>query len=115
MSRPGPSLTPIQAFCSSQATPADAKAQYAEFNSGWNPQIDLAAEDVATTDGVVDLYIHKLLGFSLDPRKRDDLIEYMNATGDARSQVHDPITTESDRRTRGLVHLIMAMAEYQLC
>jgi hypothetical protein len=39
----------------------------------------------------------------------------MNGTGDARSQLHDPITAESDRRTRGLVHLIMAMAEYQLC
>jgi hypothetical protein len=39
----------------------------------------------------------------------------MNGTGDAQSHMHDPITLESDRRIRGLVHLIMAMAEYQLC
>ncbi len=102
---------------SKQATPANAKTQYAEFDSGWNPQVDLAAAGggAVTTDGVVDLYIHKLLGFPLDPRKRDDLIEFMNGTGDTKSHLHDPTLAESDRRTRGLVHLIMAMAEYQLC
>ena len=102
---------------SKQATPGDAKSQYADFDSGWNPQVDLAAVGggTVTTDAVVDLYTHKLLGFPLDSRKRDDLIEYMNGTGDARSHLHDPTIAESDRRTRGLVHLIMAMAEYQLC
>ena len=39
----------------------------------------------------------------------------MNGTGDTVSHLHDPITAESDRRARGLVHLIMAMAEFQLC
>lgn len=100
---------------SKQTGPVDTKTQYVEFDSGWNPQMDLAAGNIATTDGVVDYYIRKLLGFALDDRKRDDLIEYMNGTGDAVSHVHDPITAESDRRTRGLVHLIMAMAEFQLC
>ena len=93
----------------------DARSQYSDFESGWNPQEDLAAGGVATTDGAVDMYLQKLLGFELDPRKRDELIEYMNQTGDATSQLHDPTTAESDRRTRGLVHLIMAMAEFQLC
>jgi hypothetical protein len=93
----------------------DAKAQYTDFDSGWNPQVDLAAAGAVTTDAVVDLYLRKLLGFEIDPRKRDELIEYMNGTGDARAHLHDPVTAESDRRTRGLVHLIMAMAEYQLC
>jgi hypothetical protein len=94
---------------------SDARTQYTEFDSGWNPQADLAAAGTVTTDGVVDLYLQKLLGFPLDPRKRDELITYMNGTGDAQSHMHDPITLESDRRIRGLVHLIMAMAEYQLC
>ena len=89
--------------------------QYNDFESGWNPQMDLAAGEVATTDGAVDFYLQKLLGFQLEPRKRDELIEYLNQTGDATSHLHDPITAETDRRTRGLVHLIMAMAEYQLC
>ena len=100
---------------SKQATPTDVKSQYTDFDSGWNPQVDLAAASVATTDGVVDLYLQKLLGFPLDPRKRNELIEYMNGTGDARTHLHDPVTPESERRVRGLVHLIMAMAEYQLC
>ena len=39
----------------------------------------------------------------------------MNGTGDTVSHLHDPITAESDRRARGLAHLIMAMAEFQLC
>ncbi|HEY2844186.1 MAG TPA: DUF1800 domain-containing protein [Bryobacteraceae bacterium] len=100
---------------SRQTTPADTKTQYADFESGWDPEVDLAGGGVATTDGVVDFYLRKLLGFKLDARKRSDLVEYMNGTGDARSHLHDPITAESDRRTRGLVHLIMAMAEFQLC
>jgi len=100
---------------SKQTVPNDAKTQYVEFDSGWNPQLDLAQGNIATTDGVVDFYLRKLLGFQLDPRKRDELIEYMNGTGDATSHLHDPITAESDRKTRGLVHLIMAMAEFQLC
>ena len=98
-----------------QTGPADARAQYADFDSGWNPQVDLAAAAAVTTDAVVDLYLRKLLGFPLDDRKRGELIEYMNGTGDARSHFHDPVTVESERRVRGLVHLIMAMAEYQLC
>jgi len=98
-----------------QAAPSDAQSQYTDFDTGWNPQVDLAAASVATTDGVVELYLQKLLGFPLDPRKRNELIEYMNGTGDARTHLHDPVTPESERRVRGLVHLIMAMAEYQLC
>jgi hypothetical protein len=100
---------------SKQTAPTESKAQYTDFDSGWNPQVDLAAAGVATTDGVVDLYIRKLLGFPLDERKRNELIEYMNGTGDARAHLHDPVSAESERRVRGLVHLIMAMAEYQLC
>jgi len=100
---------------SKQKAPTDARMEYSDFDSGWNPQLDLAAAEVATTDGAVDMYVQKLLGFKLEPRKRDELIEYLNQTGDATSHLHDPITAESDRRTRGLVHLIMAMAEYQLC
>jgi hypothetical protein len=100
--------------------PTDAMAagagreQYADFNSGWSPQIDLAQAGASTTDAVVDLYIKKLLGAPLDPRKRDELIEFVNATGDAKSHLHDPIAAESDHRVRNLVHLIMSMAEYQL-
>jgi hypothetical protein len=98
-----------------QPIPGDSRMQYADFDSGWNPQVDLAATATSTTDGVVDLYVRKLLGFSLEAHKRDDLIEYMNGTGDAKTHLHDPTTIESERRVRGLVHLIMAMAEYQLC
>ena len=69
----------------------------------------------ATTDGAVDFYVRKLLGFKLEGRKRDELIEYLNQTGDTVSHLHDPTTAEGERRTRGLVQLIMAMAEFQLC
>jgi len=100
---------------SRQAAPTDAKTQYAAFNSDWNPLIDLASGAVATTDGAVDFYVAKLLNFKLDARKRNELIEYMNQTGDSKSHVHDPLTAESDRRIRGLVQLMMALAEYQLC
>jgi len=93
----------------------DMRSQYADFDTNWNPQEDLAAANICTTDAMVDLYIKKLLGTTLDPKKRDDLIEYVNATGDSRSHIHDPIGAESDRRVRALVHLIMAMGEYQLC
>jgi uncharacterized protein (DUF1800 family) len=100
---------------SKQTVPGDARSQYVSFNSGWNPQMDLAEGAVATTDGAVDFYVKKLLGFKLAPRKRDELVEFMNGTGDARSHLHDPITPDNDRRTRELVQLIMGMAEYQLC
>jgi hypothetical protein len=100
---------------SKQTAPVDARSQYRDFDSGWDPQLDLAAGGVATTDGLVDFYLKKLLGFELEGRKRNELIEYVNGTGDANTHLHDPITAESDRRTRGLVHLIMAMAEFQLC
>jgi hypothetical protein len=95
---------------------ADMRSQYADFESGWNPQEDLAAADAVTTDAVVDLYIRKLVGPDIiDSQKRDDLIQFVNATGDAKSHPHDPISPESDHRVRSLVHLIMSMAEYQLC
>ena len=95
---------------------ADMRSQYADFDSGWNPQEDLAAANAVTTDAVVDLYIRKLVGAdTIDSQKRDDLIQFVNATGDAKSHPHDPISNESDRRVRLLVHLIMSMAEYQLC
>ena len=100
---------------SKQSAPANAKQQFADFESGWDPQMDLAAGDVATTDGVVDFYMRKLLGFTIDAHKRDELIEYMNGTGDPKSHVLDPLTAESDKRVRGLVQLIMGMAEFQLC
>jgi len=100
---------------SKQTAPANAKQQFADFESGWDPQMDLAAGNAATTDGVVDLYVQKLLGFLIDAHKRDELIEYMNGTGDPKSHVLDPISAESDKRVRGLVQLIMGMAEYQLC
>ncbi len=92
----------------------DARTDYADFESGWNPQEDLAAAGVSTTDGVVDLYIQKLLGMTLDSKKRDELLQYVNASGDTRSHINDPISAESDNRVRSLVHLIMSMAEYQL-
>ncbi len=94
---------------------ADMRGQYEDFESGWNPQEDLAAAGVSTTDGVVDLYIQKLLGTTLDAKKRDELIQYVNATGDTRSHLNDPIAPDCDQRVRSLVHLIMSMAEYQLC
>ena len=95
---------------------ADMRSQYSDFESGWNPQEDLAAANASTTDAVVDLYIRKLVGPDMiDAQKRDDLIEFVNATGDAKSHPHDPISAESDHRVRSLVHLIMSMAEYQLC
>jgi uncharacterized protein (DUF1800 family) len=100
---------------SKQASPMDAKNQYVAFDSGWNPQMDLAEGAVATTDGMVDFYIRKLLGFKLEQRKRDELVEFVNGTGDARSHLHDPITPDNDRRTREVVQLIMGMAEFQLC
>ncbi len=100
---------------SKQAAPTDAKTQYKDFESGWDPQLDLASGDIATTDGVVDFYLKKLLSFTLDPRKRDELIEFVNGTGDPKTHVHDPTTAESDRRVRELVQLIMGMAEFQLC
>jgi len=93
----------------------DMRSQYADFESGWDPQEDLAAAGVSTTDAVVDLYLKKLIGDSIDPQKRDELIQFVNGTGDAKSHPHDPISAESDHRVRSLVHLIMAMAEYQLC
>jgi hypothetical protein len=92
----------------------EMRDQFTDFNSGWSPQLDLAEAGVSTTDGVVDLYIKKLLGAPLDPRKREELIEFVNASGDARSHVFDPIGNDSDHRLRSLVHLILAMAEYQL-
>ncbi|MGN6368082.1 MAG: DUF1800 domain-containing protein [Phycisphaerae bacterium] len=95
---------------------AEMRSQYADFESGWNPQEDLAEADAVTTDAVVDLYIRKLVGPDMiDSQKRDDLIQFVNATGDARSHPHDPISPESEHRLRSLVHLIMSMAEYQLC
>jgi hypothetical protein len=90
------------------------RTDYADFESGWNPQEDLAAAGVSTTDGVVDLYIQKLLGMTLDSKKRDELLQYVNATGDTVSHINDPIDPNSDNRVRSLVHLIMSMAEYQL-
>jgi hypothetical protein len=93
----------------------DNRAAYNDFDSGWRPEIDLAEGNVSTTDGVVDLYIKKLLGAELDARKREELVLYMNGTGDTKSHLNDPLLPDNDRRTRSLVHLIMAMAEYQLC
>jgi hypothetical protein len=93
---------------------ADMREQFQDFNSGWSPQLDLAQAGVCTTDAVVDLYIKKLLAAPLDPRKRDELIEFMNSTGDAKSHVFDPVGNHNELRLRSLVHLILAMAEYQL-
>jgi hypothetical protein len=98
-----------------QTAPSGVKDQYLAFDSGWNPQTDLAEGAVATTDGVVDFYIKKLLGFKIEPRKRDELVEFVNGTGDARSHLNDPITADNDRRTRELVQIVMGMAEFQLC
>jgi uncharacterized protein (DUF1800 family) len=103
-----------------KALPANAqgmetRSTYNDFDSGWRPEIDLAEGGASTTDGVVDLYLKKLLGADLDPRKREELVIFMNGTGDAKSHLNDPLLPDNDRRTRSLVHLIMAMAEYQLC
>jgi len=46
---------------SRQATPGEARTQYTEFNSGWEPQADLASGGVATTDGVVDFLTGNLV------------------------------------------------------
>ena len=65
--------------------------------------------------------------FDSDPNRRrekevaqpllpmDELVEFVNGTGDARSHLHDPLTADNDRRTRAVVQLIMGMAEFQLC
>ncbi|HVS70365.1 MAG TPA: DUF1800 domain-containing protein [Phycisphaerae bacterium] len=97
-----------------QGASMDMRTTYAEFDSGWRPDVDLAEGGVSTTDGVVDLYIKKLLGADLDARKREELLIFMNGTGDTKSHMNDPLLPDNDRRTRSLVHLIMAMAEYQL-
>jgi len=94
---------------------ADVRTQFNEFNSGWAPQIDLAEAAASTTDAVVDLYIKKLLCDKLAPRKRQDLIEFINATGDDKSHPFDPVAPDAENQIRSFVHLIMAMAEYQLC
>jgi hypothetical protein len=94
---------------------ADQRTTFSDFESGWNPQIDLAEAGVSTSDGVVDLYLKKLIGTPVEKRKRDDLVEYINGTGDARSQAFDPVAADAETRVRNLVQLIMALADYQLC
>jgi hypothetical protein len=97
------------------ADDAMVRQQYAEFQSPWSPQMDLADAAVSTTDGVVDYYIKKLIQDKLEPRKREDLIEFLNATGDAKSRLFDPVAADAEKQIRSLVHLIMSMAEYQVC
>ena len=96
------------------ATP-DQRTQFSDFESGWNPQIDLADASVSTSDGLVDMYLKKLIGDPIAKRKRDDLVEFINGTGDAKTHAFDPVAPDAETRVRDLVHLIMALPEYQLC
>jgi len=93
----------------------EMRGQFNDLATGWQPQLDLAEARASTTDGVVDHYLRVLIGNNVDPRKRDELIEFLNATGDASSHHLDPTSAEVENRIRSLVHLIMAMAEYQIC
>ncbi len=97
-----------------RAQDMDARTEFADFHSGWSPQNDLADADVCTTDGVVDLYLRKLIQDKVEPHKRDALIESLNRTGDAKSYVFDPVAPDATVRLRSLVHLIMMMPEYQI-
>jgi hypothetical protein len=97
-----------------QSNDPDVRNQFLDFHSGWSPQNDLAEADVCTTDGVVDLYIKKLIQDKIEPHKRDALIESLNRTGDAKTYAFDPVAPDADARLRSLVHLIMMMPEYQI-
>jgi uncharacterized protein (DUF1800 family) len=97
------------------ADDAMVRAQFAEFQSPWSPQNDLADAGVSTTDGVVDYYVKKLIQDKIEQRKRDELVEYLNGTGDAKTHLFDPVAPDAERQVRSLVHLIMSMAEYQVC
>lgn len=97
-----------------QADPSK-REDFADFSSGWQPQLDLAQASASTTDAVVDLYLKMLINDDIDPAKRIDLITQLNATGDARQHTFDPTATDAEARLRTLVHLIMMMPEYQIC
>jgi uncharacterized protein (DUF1800 family) len=97
-----------------QSDDPDIRNQFLDFHSGWSPQNDLADANVCTTDGVVDLYVKKLIQDKIEPRKRDALVESLNRTGDAKTYAFDPVAPDAEARLRTLVHLIMMMPEYQI-
>lgn len=97
------------------AAPGADRAQFAAFSSPWSPQHDLADAAASTTDGIVDYYIRKLINVPVAADKRSDLIEFLNGTGDAKCRVFDPVGKDADMRITALVHLVMAMADYQIC
>lgn len=94
---------------------AEQRREYTEFQSAWSPTIDLAQNNVHTTDGVVDLYLKMLIPCGVDERKRDELIGFLNGGGDPNTHVFDPIAPDSEARLRSLVHLIMTLPEFQIC
>ena len=91
------------------------RANFADFNSGWQPQLELAAANACTTDTVVDFYTSLLITFPLSTAKRNDLIQQLNATGDTRQLPFDPTAPDAEPRLRNLVQLVMMMPEYQIC
>lgn len=94
---------------------ADQRKEYADIQTAWSPMIDLAQNNIHTTDGVVDLYLKMLVPAGIDERKRDELVSFLNGGGDPNAHVFDPIAPESESRLRALVHLIMTLPEYQIC
>jgi hypothetical protein len=97
-----------------QADPSK-RTDFADFNSGWQPTLELAAANACTTDTVVDFYIRELINDAIPPEKRNELIQQLNATGDTKQHPFDPTANDSEARLRGLVHLLMMMPEYQIC
>jgi len=86
-----------------------------EFNTQYSPELQLAQAGASTTNSAVDWYIRQLIQDSVDPAKRSALISYLN-NSDSTEDMPLNLTDQSlHARLLGLVQLIMAMPEYQLC
>ena len=77
--------------------------------------MDVADAAASTGDAIVDYYVRRLIQDAVAERKRKDLIEFLNGTGDARQHLFDPTGPNAENQLRELVQLVMAMADFQLC
>ncbi|HMD54078.1 MAG TPA: DUF1800 domain-containing protein, partial [Phycisphaerae bacterium] len=86
-----------------------------EFNTQYSPELQLAQAGVSSTHGAVDWYVRQLIQDSIDPAKRAGLISYLNNSDSIADAPLNMADQSLHTRLLGLVQLVMAMPEYQLC
>jgi Protein of unknown function (DUF1800) len=86
-----------------------------EFNTGFSPELQLAQAGVSTTQGAVDWYVKQLIQDSIDPAKSTALIGYLNNSDSSADMPLNMADQSLHGRLLGVIQLIMAMPEYQLC